>query len=380
MSVAHMFSHVFLRIHTALFPVFREEFNFNLQQMGLIASIPSLCQTLAIIPSGLLADRFGHRNVIALSFLIAGASSIFLSYSYNVILLTTSLSLLILTSSLYHPAAYSLTSELSTKKHRAKALGVHGAGGTLGIALGPITVSLLIGSYGWRPIYLLWAFPILFFILAIFKLNHSKNNDENQSISVLEVQTGSPLHESARSVLTVGFLTLLFAMSLRMIGTQIIGTFLPTYLHDVMNLSVAEGSLIYGLMPFIGIFAAPIGGFFADRIGDKRWMMISYFGSALFTAFSSLSPNVLLFSAFYMCYGFFFFSSMGAASSLIARFTPRSSRGMGYALYFLPVYLMGTIAPIVGAYVAENFGLWSIFPIAVAGFLMGLILLKIGVS
>jgi hypothetical protein len=43
MAVTHLLTHVFTRVHTALFPVLQDEFGLSLLQLGLIAAIPPLC-------------------------------------------------------------------------------------------------------------------------------------------------------------------------------------------------------------------------------------------------------------------------------------------------------------------------------------------------
>jgi MFS-type transporter involved in bile tolerance (Atg22 family) len=71
---------------------------------------------------------------------------------------------------------------------------------------------------------------------------------------------------------------------------------------------------------------------------------------------------------------------MGAASSIIARSIPSDRRGLGFALYFLPGSIVGIVAPLIGATIADVFGLWSIFPAAILLIGIGFLLLKYGVS
>ena len=65
LSGAHMVTHVFGRIHPALFPVFRDEFQLSLQQLGLVASIPTLLRMLFYLPSGLLSDKLGQKHLLS---------------------------------------------------------------------------------------------------------------------------------------------------------------------------------------------------------------------------------------------------------------------------------------------------------------------------
>jgi len=59
MSFTHALTHIFGGVHTSIFSILRAEFGLSLQQLGIIAAIPPLCQTLLTIPTGLLSDRYG---------------------------------------------------------------------------------------------------------------------------------------------------------------------------------------------------------------------------------------------------------------------------------------------------------------------------------
>ena len=381
LSGAHMVTHVFGRIHTALFPVFREEFNLSLQQLGVMASIPPLFQVLFNIPSGLLTDRFGHKTLIILSLITAGTAALAVGFSSNAVTLVIFLSILISSVTIYHPPAYSMTSILFPRERRGRALGVHGAGGTLGMALGPISLSLFMGYmlWGWRSIYLFWAFPIFIYILAIWRLKTPEVEQSAEQEEVPKEAEKQPPGRGIRSVLTPAIIGFMIFQATRNMGNQIVQTFIPTYIHDEIGLTVSGASFIYGVASLTGVVAAPLGGYLTDRLGDKRWLMTAIGSSALLLLLSAFTSNIIIFSLLYWCSGFFNFSGMGASSSIIARSTPTSRRGLGYALYFLPGSIVSTVSPIIGAYIAETFGIWSIFPASVAVIGLSLFMLKFGV-
>lgn len=379
-SGAHLVSHVFGSIHTALFPVFRDEFNLSLQQLGLIAAIPPLCRVFSYIPSGLVADRFGQKTLIIFSFITAGVSAIAMGFSSNLAMLIISLSVLTTSITIYHPPAYSLTSEIFPREIRGRALGIHGAGGTLGMAFGPISLSIFLGYllWGWRSIYLFWAFPILIYILAILRLQNpdQKREPVQGSEQEVEVDGESATTDGGRSLFTLGLIGFMMFRAMQMMGRQIMQTYIPTYIHDDLGLSVAKASFIYGVAPLSGVVAAPIGGYLTDRLGDKKWLMTGISLYTFFLLLSAFTSNIFLFSLFYWCSGFFFASQMGAASSILARSTPRGRRGLGYALYFMPGSIVSSLAPIIGAYVATAFSLWSIFPISIIVLGISIVMLK----
>lgn len=144
MTLTHVLTHVFGGIHSAVFSVLRDEFSLTLQQLGIIAAIPPLCQAILAIPTGLLSDRIGSKKMI-ISFAVATLGVFLASQAVNPLMFIVAICLVYVNTTIYHPASYSYTTKLFTSKNLSKALGIHGAGGTLGHALGPLVVSIFIG-------------------------------------------------------------------------------------------------------------------------------------------------------------------------------------------------------------------------------------------
>ena len=93
LTIAHMLTHVYGRIHLALFPFLRNEFGLSLKQLGLIAAIPSLCQIILAIPTGLAVDRIGSKRMILLSQVIAIIGGVIASMTVEPVMLIIAVSL-----------------------------------------------------------------------------------------------------------------------------------------------------------------------------------------------------------------------------------------------------------------------------------------------
>jgi MFS family permease len=130
----------------------------------------------------------------------------------------------------------------------------------------------------------------------------------------------------------------------------------------------------------VGVFAAPIGGYFADRVGTKRWLLYTLAGAILCLFLAYVSPSTILFVVFYFMDSFLTHSGMAASSAIIARLTPSAQRGMGYALSFLPGSIIGSVAPAFAGMLGERLGLSILFPIGIAAYLAALLVLKFGVK
>ena len=161
-SITHILIHVFTRIHSALFPLLRTEFSLSLQQLGVLASIPRLFSSLLSIPAGLLSDRFGSKRMILISLIVSCFGILIVTQTYNYVTLIVAIILVSINITIYHPASYRFITQLQARE-RLKALSIHEACGTLGVAVGPISVSVLMGvlALNWRQVYDFWLIPVL---------------------------------------------------------------------------------------------------------------------------------------------------------------------------------------------------------------------------
>ena len=362
MAVTHTLTHVFGGIHTAIFSLLREEFSLSLQQLGLIAAIPPLCQALLAIPTGLLTDRIGSKKMLLLSFAFAAAGATLAGVARNPVMLVAAISLVYINTTIYHPASYSYTTKLFKPQDRSKALGLHGAGGTLGHAMGPLAVSLLIGvlAWQWRQVYLVLAVPMIIGIVMVLFIEE-ETPEEKKLNDVKPEEEGD-----SEKFLTASLVMFLVYSALRSMGGSMISSFLVLYLQDIRGMDLALASFVSSATTLTGLIAAPIGGYMAARYGDKRWLQVALLAAFTLLALSLNIPSNTAFTALYVAYGFTNTLGMAPRSAIMAKLTPRRQRGLGYALFFLPGSIVGAIAPVVAGYLAGLIGFGNVFNIAIA--------------
>jgi len=373
-TITHVLVHVFTRIHPALFPLFRTEFNLSLKQLGVIASIPRLLGSLLILPAGLLSDRFGSKLMIIVSLFVSCLGVLIASQTHNYMTLTLAIILVSVNITIYHPASYRLITRLKTGE-RLKALSIHEACGTLGVAIGPISVSVLMGviALNWRQVYLFWLVPVLIGIIAVLKIKSESNVDVKED-KPNESKT------SVDSLFTINLVFFLIFIGVRVMAGQMVEIFIPIYLVDEKGISSVLASLIYGIGSVVRVVGAPVGGLLASRFGTKRWLLAALSLTYVSLGLAVAIPDRLAFIVFYICYSFCNTLSMTANSAIMAQLSPVRRRGLGYALFFLPGSLVGAVAPLIAASIADVFGMTSIFVVSFTIYVIGQFILKFGVK
>lgn len=372
MAVSHTLTHVFGGIHTAIFSELRNEFDLNLQQLGLIASIPSLASAILAIPIGLLSDRIGPKKMLLMSFGFAGLGAILAGTASTPLMLIVAISLIYINTSIYHPASYAATAKMFKPEDRAKAMGLHGAGGTLGHAMGPLSVSLLVGllAWQWRQVYLFLAIPMVVGILMVYKLPESEDDKPEKK----------GVKDTGEKLLTTSLIMFLTYQATRMIASSMMNTFLVLYLQDVRGMSLTVSTFLQSTNTLTGLIFAPIGGYLAARYGDKQWLQVCLLGAFTVLALAFQIPNNTLFMSLYVLYGVGNTLGMAGRSAIMAKLTPSGQRGLGYALFFLPGSIIGAVAPVAAGYVADIMGFQTIFNIAIIVNFVALGILKFTVK
>ena len=375
MAITHLLTHVFTRVHTTLFPTLQDEFSLSLLQLGLIAAIPPLCQALLAIPTGLVSDKIGSRWLILASLVISATGALLASQASSPIMLIVAVSLVYLNTTVYHPAAYSFVTRLFKPKDRLRALGLHGAGGTLGVAIGPLSITLIMGvlALGWRQVYVFWFLPFLLGIIGMLPIRSEPGEDA--PVDQAE-QVGNP---PVTSLLSVSLVMFLVFIGIRVVANGMSQSFMALYLVDDRGLSTSQASLYIGLNTLVGVIAAPLGGLWAVRYGEKRWLLAVLGLAYLCFGLAIVAPSNTAFVILYLAYGFLTFLGMAANAPIMARLSPGKQRGLAFALFFLPGSIVGAVAPLIAASIAEIFGLVIIFYVSTATFFLSLVVLKFGV-
>ena len=123
-----------------------------------------------------------------------------------------------------------------------------------------------------------------------------------------------------------------------------------------------------GMNGIITTVVQPLGGWFADRLGRRPFMiaasLVTVIGYALFALAGILNVWTLL------TLGVFFLGAAALAfparNSMTAESVRADQHGSAFSLIMVASMVPGIVAPTVGGWVADRFGYISFFPIAIA--------------
>lgn len=375
MILTHMMVHAAGNMRSTLFPVLKEEFALTNQQVGLIVAIPSLAQFLLSVPSGMVSDRFGPKKLMAASILIAAVGALLGSISTAPWMYIVASTLLTFNSTLYHPPAQSYVSDITSPKDRSRALGIWHSGGTTGVSLGPLSITILMGllAFNWRQVYGFWVIPILLGLVALYFVKPSSEIVAEEEREKWEEE------DTVDTLFNSNMLYLLLSGTVRRFGGGLTTGFLSIWLAESQGWTVSQIGILLGISSLMGIIASPLGGELASRYGEKPWFSVTLLGSYAFFAFAFIAKGFWPFFLLFITHRFFGILGMPANMTLTSRFSPRKQRGVGFALSSIPMNVVMPVAALVAAYIADTFGLYTIFMITSVIYFIGLGIFHFGV-
>jgi MFS family permease len=148
---AHILHDGLSDVSYVLLPLLAQTFGLSLAQVGLIRSAHRTAMAAFQIPAGLVAERFGERNLLALGTLVAGCAFVALGYVSGFWAILAALFLAGAGSAVQHPLCSTIISRAFPQDGRRAALGTYNFSGDVGkFAFGGAVSLLLVAGVPWQ--------------------------------------------------------------------------------------------------------------------------------------------------------------------------------------------------------------------------------------
>jgi MFS family permease len=322
----------------------RAAFGVGLMAVAAAANAMYLAFGLSAIPGGWLADRFGSRRVLALSAtgcaLATAAAALAPSFGW----LAGALVLLGASAGLHHPSGLSLVSRGVAPTDRGRALGIHGLGGSLGEALGPLGAALAARALGWRYGFATASLLAVICAALVVSLDepdraphHARRAAPAEALAALRgFWRSPPLRWLLLAGLAGGFVY------------RGVLTFLPLHLSGATPGDALPGAGLITLVLLAGTAAQLIGGNLADRMPRERLFVVELMLFApvlLLLGVGSGTGGV----AMALGFGFLWSLAQPLSATLVATHAEARDHGLLYGVQLALSFGLGSFATLVGA-------------------------------
>lgn len=138
---------IYRTILTPIYPQIQESLgDVTGTQMGLVASVYFFAYTGMQIPSGILVDKFGQKRVLVPAFIAFAIAAVIIGTSSTIMQVYLGSLIAGISTGSYYGAAFSLSAKHTPKDKKSFANAIINSGSALGMIIGLIGSSVLVGG------------------------------------------------------------------------------------------------------------------------------------------------------------------------------------------------------------------------------------------
>jgi MFS transporter, DHA2 family, multidrug resistance protein len=151
-------------------PTLARELDASSGQLQWFADAYNLVFAAALLPAGLLGDRFGRKRVLLIALALFGVASVACAFAPTAGALIASRAVLGLGGACLMPLSMAVLPVLFTPEERPRAIGVWVAANSIAFPIGPIVGGVLLDSFWWGSVFLINVPVVLAALVAVAKL------------------------------------------------------------------------------------------------------------------------------------------------------------------------------------------------------------------
>lgn len=258
-------------IFSPLLPVIVDEFTISHALAGGLFFFLSVGYAAAVLLSGLLSARIGHKRTIGLSFAVVMMILCSLKYASNYYSIAVGSFLIGLGSGLYLPSAIPMLTSIYRRRNWGKAIALHDTGAHFSILFIPLLTALGLKFIHWKNLFIILCgaclIMIIFFWLFIPNISH-KNDKKARFSSILR---------------RVDFWVIAALWVFATAANLGVYNVVPLFLVKERGIPIETANAIFGFSRVGGVFVAIVAGMLADRYGVKKVLYISFLATGLST-------------------------------------------------------------------------------------------------
>lgn len=127
----------------------------------------------------------------------------------------------------------------------------------------------------------------------------------------------------------------------------------PFHIRDLGGSTFASG-LFLGFLTYASAFSAPITGAFADRVGQKRILVVTSLALAVFSMVYAVLSDYRWMLALAILHGIFWSGLLSASSAYMTALLPEARRAEGIGYWGLSTLLAIAVSPTVGFWIYRH--------------------------
>jgi len=349
-----------------------QELGLSASQMGLLLSAFSFAYAFSQLPIGILLDRFGARVMLGLGMFVWSAAQLCGGLVTSLPQFLVARVALGIGEAPNFPAGAKVVSEWFGVHERGRPTGIFITSSTIGPALAPPVLTVLLLTFGWRTMFIVMGVLGIAVSIGWYLAYRDRRNIPLDSQEVAFLTQGEPEQRTDRRM-TMREWRALFSKSttwgmifgnmgvIYMVWLYL--TWLPAYLEHERHLTIAHTGWLVSIPYLFGTLGMLSSGFVADGLmargmapmRSRKWpICVGLLGAALFTVPAAFTPNLTL-AMIYLCAAMYFVNmASGACWALATVAAPRHMVASLGSIQNFGGYFGGSFAPFITGIVVDK--------------------------
>ncbi len=360
--VGHGIKHALNAIFPVLVPEIKNALDLTNAQVGLLTTTRQALGGIANLPAGYAGDRYGKQRagILGLCLALIGVFSFVIGVATGYWMLLVGAAMVSIVTTFWHPSGISsLARQFVTR--RGFAIGLHGTGGSVGEAIGPLLAGALLTYVSWRTIMQGSIVPAIISGVAVWVV-----------LKTIPAQGGGAENiriytQGLRRLFRNKKLLLILAFAAGFGGGQAtIMTFFPVYLREDLGYDSGRVGLYIALAQVVGIAAQPLMGYLSDRLSRKAVMVPSLLALGITSLALGASLDGWLLVVVVLVMGGFLFSLMSIFLASASDLVDATSQATTVSMVFGVSVIVSAIVPYIAGTLADIYGVQVAFICAAA--------------
>lgn len=323
-----------------------KELSLSTKEVGYVTGLFFLSYSIFQIPAGWLNDRIGYKKVLLLSLVMIGACAFLFGFVGSTIALLISFRFLAGVGHSGYPCscAKAVSSNFAVDE-RTLAQSILLSSGGVAMIIGPIAVSYMLGSIGWRWTYVDLAIIALVVALLVFVWVPAFK--ENKSPAVGSATAKVSYLSLLKNPVVILLFIAIFGVNIPAYGLMV---WLPKYLGQARGLNLEWTAYVMAIGGFAQWISSIGSGWFVGKYmrgKEKGVIFVSSLISAACIWLVYFSPTLLLSAIFLFIAYIFLMTSFVTIFTLPMKWLPSNVIGSAMGVVNTGGTLGGAVSPIV---------------------------------
>ena len=358
--LGHAIKHIFSAGFFILLPELKRDLALSNAAIGAISTSRMVVGGMVNLVAGYAADRLPHRwaSILGVSMALVGVFYFVLGVAPNLGVIVFAAVMSSVAVTFWHPSAIGALARRFVNR-RGLAISLHGAGGSIGEALGPLIAGALLIGLTWRVILQGSVVPavgagiVIWLLLRGLKVQRGDGMSARVYLEALRVFLGNRRLQ-----------ILLITVAAFSVAQGSLMTFLPIYLREDVGLTSFQTGLYLALAQGTGIISQPALGYLSDRYGRRAVLLPSVLVLGLMVLALSVAPHGITLVLTIVGVGAFAFPLLAIFLAAASDIAGEHLQATTVSLVFAATTVFSGVSPGIAGLLADSYGITSVFVFA----------------